>query len=192
MEFSEPVERRVLHSRRVWCDGYLRSDGMLDIEVRLLDTRTHDLPAALGPARKAGEPLHQMGLRVTVDADMVIRAVESTLDHGPWPECPNIGGAYRALIGLRIGKGFSFAARKRFAGPAGCAHMSELLIPIATVAIQTHWAREFVAPTEGGSLPTMPSDTDERSVMLDSCYGYRSDGQVAQLRWPRFHRKRQE
>ena len=191
MQFSEPVERHLLHSRRVSCDGYLRSDGLLEIEARLLDTRTHDLTPFVGPGLKAGEPLHQMGLRVTVDADMVIRAVQPILNRGPLPECPDIGITYKALVGLTIGKGFSMAAKKLFAGPAGCAHMTELLIPMATVALQTAGARQMVEWHEGGKKPDLMSEIGERPVMLDTCHSYRSEGEAVRVRWPKFYKKRQ-
>ena len=86
MNVTEPVSRKLLHSRRISCDGYQREDGLWDIEAELVDTRSYDLPRFFELDLPAGEVLHGMGFRITVDADMVIRQVEASTRHGPVPD----------------------------------------------------------------------------------------------------------
>jgi len=187
MNFSEPAVRTLLHSRRTVYDGYARSDGLFDIEAKLLDTRTHRMSFMVGPDRPAGEPLHQMGLRVTVDADLIIRQVESLIDRGYVSECLDIALAYTQLTGLKIGQGFASAIRALFAGRAGCTHMTEMLIPLATVAMQTVWAQQEVEWQHGGPKPVFYGKPDARPAVMESCYAFRSDGQVMRVRWPKFY-----
>lgn len=187
IDFSAPVERKALHSRRVVCDGFERADGLFDIEAKLLDTRSHSMPTLDGTVRQPREPLHHMGLRVTIDGEMVIRHAEPLIECGPVPDCPGIAGAYRQLVGLKIGKGFSRAVRQLFAGREGCSHMNELLIPVATTAVQTIWAHDAVEWLAGGPEPAHMRDRETRPPMLDSCHGYRSDGILIRERWPKFY-----
>jgi len=187
IDFGEPVPRTLLHRRRVHCDGYARADGLFDIEARLLDTRTHVFPVLVGEDLPANEPVHQMGLRVTVDRELLIRSAEPLMVSGPVPECPNIADAYMQLVGLKIGKGFSRAVKTMFAGRSGCSHMTEMLVPLATVAMQTVWAQQMVERERGGTALDASRNPDQRPALLDSCHSYRSDGEVIRLRWPKFY-----
>ena len=38
------TERTPLHTRNIRLDGYMRPDGMLDVEARLTDVKHYDLP----------------------------------------------------------------------------------------------------------------------------------------------------
>ena len=44
MPLSPPVERTELHHRRLDFNGYVRSDGLFEIECTLLDTKGMDVP----------------------------------------------------------------------------------------------------------------------------------------------------
>ena len=60
------VERELLHTRRVRYEGYKRADGLWDIEAHLTDVKNHDYKLKTG-VRRAGQPIHDMWLRITVD-----------------------------------------------------------------------------------------------------------------------------
>lgn len=183
MNVTEPVSRKLLHSRRISCDGYQREDGLWDIEAELVDTRSYDLPRFFELDLPAGEVLHGMGFRITVDADMVIRQVEASTRHGPVPDCRDIAATYGQLVGLTIGQGFSAAIKKLFGGRRGCTHLTELLIPMATTAYQTIWRQSWETVRE-------QNETGERPPLLDSCHSYRSDGEVIRVFWPKFYSAR--
>ena len=77
MHRPEPgVEREALHSRTIEIRGFRRADGLYDIEGRLVDTKPHDFKLAAG-IRKAGEPIHSMWLRITIDRNLVIVDAEA-------------------------------------------------------------------------------------------------------------------
>ena len=66
-------ERELLHTRTIECKGYLRSDGLWDIDGWLTDIKTYNFPNKDRVEIKAGEALHGMGLRITIDEMMTIR-----------------------------------------------------------------------------------------------------------------------
>ncbi len=131
------ADRTRLHTRRVVFEGYRRGDGLLDIEARLLDTKDADYPLLSG-VRKAGEPVHDMWVRVTIDARLHIHDIEAVSDRVPYPDgCELIGPAYKKLIGHNLVKGFRQALREHLGGTHGCTHLNELLGYLPTAAFQT-------------------------------------------------------
>src|SRR5205085_7599582 len=65
------VERELTHIRRVRYEGYKRNDGLFDIEAHLSDTKNHDYTLKTG-VRRAGQPIHDMWLRITIDRSFTI------------------------------------------------------------------------------------------------------------------------
>lgn len=185
-QLSLPSERAPLHVRQVHCAGYERADGLWDVEGRMSDVRSIDLDGGRGSfPRRAGEPLHLMSLRITLDDDFTIVAAEACTHQAPYGECPRIASAYGRLVGLRIAAGFTGAVKGLFRGEAGCTHLTELLGPMATTAFQAirpALERRRVA----AGLPAEPALEDGAApAMLGSCYGLRSGGQAALVRWGR-------
>src|ERR687895_1378593 len=96
------VERELVHTRRVRYEGYRRSDGLWDIEAHLTDIKNHDYHLKTG-VRRAGQPVHSMGLRLTIDRKLNIVDAAASFDAVPYPGgCETIAPAYRALIGLNL------------------------------------------------------------------------------------------
>lgn len=130
------MARRLLHSRQVQCQGYEREDGLFEIEGSLLDTKGEDTDFPYGTI-VAGGVLHGMRLRMVIDRQLVIRSLQAFSDQAPTPACGQVAAAYQALAGLRIGAGFKKQVAERVGGVNGCTHLTELLGPMATTAIQT-------------------------------------------------------
>ena len=165
-----------MHHRRVECRGYRRDDGLWDIEGHLVDTKPFDIPtAARGGEIRAGEALHEMWIRLTVDTDLVVRQVEAKTDFGPYGVCGDITGNFQALVGLRIAPGWTLKTRTLLGGVKGCTHLVELLGPIATTAFQT------IYPAR------VRRESASRPPLLDSCHAYRSDGPLVKAKWPQFY-----
>ncbi|HWQ39540.1 MAG TPA: DUF2889 domain-containing protein [Burkholderiales bacterium] len=175
---SSPVARRLLHSRRVACFGYARDDGLWDIEGHLVDTKTYDLHDLDRGPTPAGQPLHEMWLRLTVDIDLNIVAVEAKTVWGPYAICGEITPNFQRLKGLAIRPGFSQKSRELLGGVEGCTHLVELLGPIATTAFQTVYSEKVKRDrTVGGK---------KRPALIDSCHAWASDGPVVERRFPEF------
>jgi hypothetical protein len=169
--------RRLIHERHVECRGYLRADGLWDIEAQLADVKTHPVALTEGRTVAAGETYHGMMIRVTLDDDFTIREAELSMPHVPTSECRGAITAYDQLIGLRVGPGFTRRVKEMFGKTKGCIHLSELLLPIATTAFQTiPMARAMVAPRNAQEAETFPHALVE---LVDTCHALRASGPVA-------------
>jgi Protein of unknown function (DUF2889) len=173
MSLTPARPRQSLHHRRIDAQGYRRDDGLFDIEGHLLDTKDADFKLASG-VRSAGEPIHSMWLRITVDRALTIVDVEAATEAMPYVGvCDTITGDYRKLVGLRIGPGFKEALRKALGGAKGCTHLTELVNTLATTAFQT---------VAGLGV----SDPHVKPLHIDRCHALRADGQVVAKFYPRW------
>jgi hypothetical protein len=180
MPLTAHAPRKPMHHRRVDCRGYLRDDGMWDIEGHLVDTKPYDLPNPdRGGTIHAGESLHEMWIRLTVDTDLVVQAVEAKTDFGPYSLCGDITDNFRALVGLRIAAGWTQKTRELLGGVKCCTHLVELLGPVATTAFQTVYPARVKREGAGRKAG--------KPLLLDSCHAYRSDGPVVREKWPEFY-----
>lgn len=178
LPLSQPQPRQLLHQRTVSCRGYRRDDGLFDIEGHLEDTKTYPFRNRDRGEVPAGEPVHGMWLRLTIDEDLEVHDAEASTEYAPYAVCPRITPNFKRLIGLRIGAGWTREVRKRVGGVLGCTHLVELLGPVATTAYQAlagqRHKRDSKAPTT-------------RPFFLDSCHALRSDGEVVKLHWPAYY-----
>ena len=122
-----------------------------------------------------GEPLHEMLLRVTIDDNFVIQDVVAVTEHSPFAMCPSITSAYKSVIGIKMGAGWRKAIRMKVGGVHGCTHLTELLFPMATVAMQTIWPllrhKKNKADSDVGT-------SDKRPVVLNTCHAWSTDSPV--------------
>jgi hypothetical protein len=179
-----PTRRRI-HTREIVCHGYLRDDGMIDVESSMRDISVGGSQLFFKPLGP-GEDLHRMHIVLTVDAELVLRAIQVRTEAAPTPWCAESNAVYNSLVGLKIGPGFTRNVRALVGGAKGCTHLTELMGPAATTAMQALFAlgREradlravLVRP---GALP--------RPALADTCQAYRSDGQALEAIWP-LHRR---
>ena len=124
----------------------------------------------------AGEPIHEMHVRVTIDDDFMIHQVEAVIDFAPFPMCGDIVFAFSSLKGLGLGAGFMREVRNRFGGRQGCTHLVDLLGGIATTAFQTIYP---LRPAAGGQ-------SDAKPALIDSCHAFAADGEVVARQWPAY------
>lgn len=180
-ELSAAAPRTLLHTRQVQCTGWEREDGLFEFEGRLSDVRAVDQDGARGNfPRKAGEPVHLISLRITVDPSFTIVAAEACSHQVPYRDCFEIAPAYQQLVGMQIKRGFTKAVKSLFEGELGCTHLTELLGPMATTAFQTlgpAMERRRLARGEP------PDDPNSLKRLLGSCHGLRRGGQPAVIRW---------
>jgi hypothetical protein len=177
MPLSTPAARELLHTRRIRCQGFRRTDGLWDIEGHMTDVKSYAFQNSFRGEINPGEPLHDMWLRLTVDDDLVIRDVEAVTDGSPYRMCPEITPAFTALKGLCIKAGFLGQARGLLGGVKGCTHLVELLGPMATTAFQTIFAVRHRKDQEA----------DRRPALLDTCHALASDSEVVKVIWPKHY-----
>jgi hypothetical protein len=172
------VERELRHTRRVRYEGYKRADGLWDIEAHLTDVKNHDYQLKTG-VRRAGQPVHGMWVRVTIDRRMTVVDATASTDAVPYPGgCETIAPAYRKLIGLNLTKGFRKNVHELLGGVRGCTHITELLGGLPTAAIQT-FAGEMPEERPDGAKP----------FQLDQCHALETSTETVRKWYPKWHRK---
>lgn len=190
MPLSPPVERQLVHDRTVVCRGWRRADGLWDIEGHLVDTKTYGFPNEYRGFIEPGQPIHDMWLRLTIDRDMTVVAVDAVTDSGPFPICPDIVPNFQRLVGLGIGGGWRRAVRERLGGAEGCTHLVELLGPMATTAYQTIFgerSRERREAEARGEAPP-PDAPGRKPALLNTCHAFAEDSPVVARLWPAWYR----
>ena len=116
MRLPVAVEREKKHHRKIDCIGYLREDALWDIEAHLIDTRSYDCSydqSHRDGLIKAGEPVHDMWLRLTIDLDFNIHEACASSDLTPFQICPQAAQEMRSLVGIKIGLGWMKQVRER-------------------------------------------------------------------------------
>lgn len=172
--------RRLLHRRSITIEVFSREDGQFEVQAGLSDTKTHDIPLGDG-VRRAGEPVHDMRLHVTVDPRLNITAAGSETLAMPYPgACDRHGDAYQRLVGLNLLRGFRREVHERLGGMRGCSHLTELADVLPTAVLQA-MAGSVVDPTE-------PNADGSAPFQLDRCHALRRDGPTVALHYPRWHR----
>lgn len=176
MPLSLPaVPRQSLHRRNITIRGYKREDGLFDIEGHLHDTKDIDFKVASG-SRMAGESLHSMWLRITIDATLTIVDAEAASDAMPYVGyCDQIAPDYKKLIGMAIRPGFTNRVREQLGGIHGCTHITELIGSLATTAFQTIAGQGLQNP-------------DNKPFQLDRCHALRTDGPAIARYYPQWYR----
>ena len=186
MPLPESSARKHVHTRTITYKGYEREDGLWDMEAHMTDTKTYKFSNDWRGEMQAGEPLHEMLLRVTIDDDFIIQNVIAVTDNSPFEMCPEIAPNYKSLIGIQMGPGWRKAIRMQVGGIQGCTHLTELLFPMATVAMQTIWplSRKPKSKEREGETEKQQS---RRPLILDTCHAWASDSQVVKQNTPKYY-----
>lgn len=177
MPLPDSGPREELHHRAIDLRGFRRADGLYDIEARMNDAKATDVVVG-GGGRKVpvGDYVHDMWIRLVITEEMQVVDVVAVSDATPYDICPQATQTLQVLKGLTIGPGWSVAIRERLSGRKGCTHLTELLKPLATVALQTLWVVRKNRP------PAVDAQGKPRKI--DSCYAYASDREVVHRLWP--------
>jgi hypothetical protein len=178
---SEPVNRELTHTRVVTCHGYRRPDGLLDIEGRIVDTKPYRFRNKdRGGWIEADEALHDMSIRLTVNLELEVVDVEAVIDASPYDYCKCVTPVARNLIGLKIEPGWTQKSKLAMGANRGCTHLTELLGPVATTAIQTLASEKIKRDEKRAGR--------RRNVFLNACHSYADDSPVVKEHWPEFYR----
>src|SRR3546814_16757653 len=105
MPLSPPQPREHLHTRRIECRGYRREDGLWDIEGHIVDTKSYDFPNEARGEIKSGTPVHDMWIRLTIDAEYRIHDVEAVTAAGPYRDRKRVGEGKSGSVRVDLGGG---------------------------------------------------------------------------------------
>jgi hypothetical protein len=175
------LTREELHFRRIDMRAWRRSDGLFEVESRLTDQKPSDfLRPRTDKFVPAGQPLHDLGVRVVFDGDLTVTAVSTFTDAAPVEDCWDGGRALQAMVGVKMTSGWSKEVRERLSGARSCTHLRELLMPMATTAFQAIAGLRMNRPE--------PLDATGRPKKIDSCYAFGAERELVLRFWPEFYR----
>jgi hypothetical protein len=185
MPLSPADEREPVHTRQIECRGFRRADGLWDIEGSLVDTRSEPIETFGRGRIEAGEHLHEMWMRMTVDTHLTVRSIEARTVHAPYPACPNFPDRFGKLVGQRIEPGWTAKVRLLLGGRWGCTHLVELLGPLATTAVQTVYAWRGETGEHLTDSVSPPED------FINTCHALADGSEAVRHLWPA-HRVKDE
>jgi hypothetical protein len=128
--------RKHLHSRTITCEGYVRDDGLWEVEARLVDQKPFAHFDFARGHRAAGDSVHDMTLRIAVDDARVVREIEVSMESVPFAACREAAPRLQELVGETIGAGWRERVRQKVSRKESCTHSVELLGPAVTTLFQ--------------------------------------------------------
>jgi hypothetical protein len=182
MTLPAPAARRDIHHRVIDMRAYARDDGLYDVESHLVDTKPFPFKRSGGPEPwPAGAALHDLGVRLTLDANFVVREVAVASSVTPFGVCKETERTLQVLVGERIGRGWANIVRERLRGAASCTHLMEMLIPLATTALQGIRALDTAHYNAAVNAAGEPAK-------IDTCYAYSREREVVKMMWPQHYK----
>ena len=180
MPLSQPAARSGVHRRIIDMQAYAREDGLFDVEAHLVDTKPFDFVRTNSLNHiPAGQPLHDLWIRMTVTSDYTVRAIEAASDITPYAICKEAEKTLSVLVGERLVRGWSAKVKERLRGAASCTHLMEMLIPLATTALQG---------IRGADPERLAKAGPGAEAKLDSCYAYGRSRELVMHLWPQHYR----
>lgn len=188
MPLSPSTARSPVHTRTVTCNAFHRDDDLIDIEGHMTDVKSYEIPNRWRGPILPGQPIHDMWLRLTLDRDFTIQAVEAVTDASPFASCPAVTVNFQRLKGVKIGPGWRRIVRQKLGGIEGCTHLVELLGPMATTAYQAMWGLNARNRRQNDDQDPQPGSSNEAPRMLNSCWAYSDRGDIIRDHYPAFYK----
>ena len=169
MPLSDPKTRHHLHRRQITLDAFKRDDGLTDIEARLVDTKPFVFHVGSErPNVQAGEAIHGIAVRLSVDSNSVIRECEVAMDSTPYSYCGGVSTRFD-LTGIKMTGGFMKAVSERIGGADNCWHVRQMLQQMATVLVQATY------PALKVEIDKTPPAQRAVPHLINSCVGWQSN-----------------
>jgi hypothetical protein len=179
--------RRLMHTRSVECEGFLRDDGLWEVEAWLRDTKPFTQRAdRFRGELKPGDPVHDIGLRLAIDDGMTIREAEAMMRATPYPTCVEVEPILTRLIGARVGPGWRETVRRKIGRLETCTHLMELLGPAVTTLYQT---MSYGKKPQGRDTLENQQTSGDSPFFIGGCHSWRTDGPVVAAMFPQFATK---
>ena len=177
-DLSPPTPREEVHNRRISCNGFVREDGLYDIEAEITDNKTYAFPTSFRGDVTPDMFVHHMKVRVTINPELEVVAAEAVTVAGPYAICPTANDVFDSLVGLTIGPGWRRRVTAAIGGRHGCTHITELMGTIGTIAFQTRYAEEARkrrARLGSDGRESSAQQEGSASVLANSCVAYATD-----------------
>ncbi len=160
--------------------GFRRADGLYEIESRLTDCKPHDFAPDNGARpTPANQFIHDLGVRLVFDENMMVHDVFTFTASAPYDHCPEGGAELQTLKGLHMASGWAKEVRNRLSGARACTHLMEILVPMASAAFQSLTMLRLTKPER--------LNAEGRPVKIDSCYAYGAQRELVRTRYPNYY-----
>ncbi len=187
MPLSEPQPgRKPLHTRTIVMDAFYREDGLWDIEGRVTDVKNYAYDSHVRGQVDAGDRVHDMFIRMTLDDHFTVRAIEVKMDVFPFSICNEVEPNFQDLVGLKVGSGWMKNVRERVGGKHGCTHVVELFGPMATVAFQS--IPSYSRLRDAGK-PKNPDAPKRKPFSIGGCHSWAYDSPITKKLAPEWYRE---
>ena len=179
--------RRLMHTRSITCEGFLRDDGLWEVEAWLRDTKPFPQPASsFRDELKPGDPVHDIGLRIAIDETMTIHEAQAMMRGTPYTTCIDVEPILARLVGERIGPGWREAVRRKIARLETCTHLMELLGPAVATLYKT---MSHGKKPDGRDSLEEQQNSGKRPFFIGGCHSWRTDGPIVAAMFPQFAAK---
>jgi hypothetical protein len=165
-----------IHTRDIKIATYAYDDNHIVVEGELNDNRIIPNFSHTGELRPPGN-IHHMFVRLLIEIESIrIVQVEIEMPNIPHQECPETIPIFNKLEGMRIAPGFTSKVRNLIGGPKGCAHLSGLLMAMASAALQGLWTYRAKDSRRDKDIDKIAND-----YLVDTCWVWRQDGPMVDL-----------
>lgn len=165
-------------------------EGLLLVRGRLTDVRSGAEKGESGAdgvgsagtggrGEEASRVVHDMEVTALVEVGSgLIRSIEGTMHHVPYPQCREALGSLEKLRGSRVAPGFTALVRELVWSRDGCVHLAVLVTEIGHASVQGMgaWTSRRI------DWMSIPRDQLLRGLealrLPDSCYTWRRDGEL--------------
>lgn len=172
------INRTPIHTRKIQMESFLRDDGLWDLEATLLDVKAYDFTKKNGKVMHAGDAVHDMKICITVTEAGEIVAAQARYAAAPYEQsCYSISEAYQQLVGMHLLRGFRQKVKEKFAKTAGCTHMSELVVLLPTVFVQSLSKQRNQKDQHLGRKP----------FQLEGCHALRLESEAVKEFYPEWY-----
>jgi hypothetical protein len=97
------LAREELHHRSIDLRFFRRSDGLFEVEGRLVDTKSHPFRRLLAEKdAPPGQHLHDITVRLVLDAELQVRAADADMRATPFGICPGAAGALQSPLARKV------------------------------------------------------------------------------------------
>ena len=160
-----------VHTRDIKIATYAHDGSHIIVEGELNDNRIITNYGHRGDLRPPGN-IHHMFLRFLIEIDSIrIVRVEVEMPGIPHHECPETIPAFGRLEGMRIAPGFTSKVRGALGGPKGCAHLTGLVMTMASAALQGLWTYRARDRRAHEDMASTAND-----YLVDTCHVWRRNG----------------
>ncbi len=173
------ITKEKIHTRKIVADGFRRSDGLYELEASISDCKHYEFNSDYLGKVKPGQFFHNMKIHIVLDTSLTIIDINAQTLASPFAICPNITSNYQKLKGIKIGPGWSRQVRKIVGLTSGCTHITELLLYIGTVAIQT-----IYSDTQREKSTPVDEKNSFGKGLINSCHSWAENSPVTKKYFP--------